>query len=108
MIKNKVINIFFLILLLVSGFLTSCKPINPSDKKFYKISESKPYKFDKDGSVETWDQGKEYYDISCRAKGRWRMDGDNIIVEGVFNSNCPWMEERNGRFKLNGDYLERL
>ncbi len=94
-------------ILFASFLLTSCGPVDPSEKAFYKLSDSKPYRFDKGGSVETWDQGKEYWDKSCSATGRWKMDGNIVIVEGIYNANCSWMSERNGRFKLNGDYLER-
>jgi len=97
----------YLISSVCSIFFISCGPIDPSVKAFYKLSETKPYKFDKGGIVETWDQGKEYYDISCRATGRWKMDGDIIVIEGVFNPNCPWMTERNGRFRIDGEYLWR-
>lgn len=93
--------------LMVSIIFTSCGPIDPSEKAFYKLSDSQPYRFDKGGVVETWDQGKEYWDKSCSATGQWKMDGNIVVVEGVYNSNCSDMEKRNGRFKLNGDYLER-
>lgn len=88
-------------------FISNCRPVDPSEKAFYKLSESEPYRFEKGGVVETWDQGEEYWDKSCRTKGRWKMEGKIIVVEGIFNSNCSWMSRRNGRFKLNGENLER-
>lgn len=96
-----------LLAIIITTILFSCGPVDPSEKSFYKLSDSKPYRFDKNGSVETWDQGKQYYDKSCRSTGSWRVEGDVVIVSGVQNPNCPWMSERNGRFKLNGDLLER-
>ena len=103
---KKVMTIFGA-MFFASFVLTSCGPADPSEKAFYKLTDSKPYRFDKGGSVETWDQGKEYWDKSCSAIGRWHMDGNIVVVEGIYNVNCSWMIDRNGRFKLNGDYLER-
>ncbi len=103
--KNT-IKIYY-ILIFTSFIILSCGPIDPSEKGFYKLSETKPYRFDKGGIVETWDQGKEYYDKSCSAIGRWKMDGAIVVIEGVYNPNCPWMTERNGRFRIDGEYLWR-
>lgn len=97
----------FTAVIIYSLILPSCGPVDPSEKAFYKLSESKPYRFDKGGVVETWDQGKEYWDKSCRSVGRWKLDGNIVVVEGVSNSYCPHMSKRNGRFKLNGEFLER-
>lgn len=97
----------FGLIALTSFVIIGCGPVDPSEKAFYKLSDSKPFRFDKGGSVETWSQGKEYWDKSCLATGRWRMDGDIVVVEGIYNANCPWMKDRNGRFKLDGDYLVR-
>ena len=103
---KKVMQIFGAIMI-ATFFLISCGPIDPSEKAFYKLSKSQPYRFDKGGSVETWDQGNDYWDKACSSKGHWKMEGDIVVVEGVYNSNCPEMSKRNGRFKINGDHLER-
>lgn len=60
------------------------------------------YKFHKNGKLEIWEQGDEYYDISCRCDGSWEMDDDVIVITNLIrNGYCPWMSEYIGnRLKI--------
>jgi hypothetical protein len=101
-------NFFFNVIIIVIS-LSSCGPADPTNKTNYYLegAESSPYYFKKDGTVETWDQGKEYWDKSCLSNGNWHVEGDIVIIENISNGNCPEMTERNGRFKLSGESLVR-
>lgn len=102
-------------ILFISFFLTSCleHDWDPTGKK-YKISNSfgDPFRFKQGGVVETWqDNGTTASGtprMSCLTEGRWRKDGDAVIIEGLYNPNCPSMSNRNGRYKLiEGGYIHR-
>ena len=84
----------------------SCQEVDPSKHMFYYLTDTKPYTFYENGVVETWNQGNEYWDKSCSSKGNWKLENDEIVVTGIHNNNCPWMEERNGRFKILGKISE--
>lgn len=60
------------------------------------------YKFHDNGKLEIWEQGDEYYDISCRCEGSWKMDDDVIVITNLDrNENCPWMIKYKGnRLKI--------
>ena len=94
-------------ILFASFILKSCSS-KPKEGVFYKlVSDSKQYYFYENGNVSAWDQGKEYYDKSCQCDGNWKMDGSIVVVEGLQNPNCTWMKDRNGRFKISGEELNR-
>ena len=108
--KNKT-QLYTVIIVGVAIWWFFLKPnsADPTDKERYYLSgmKSAPYYFKKDGTVETWDQGKEYWDKSCSADGKWHVEGEVVVVEGVSNSNCPDMRGRNGRFLLDDEALIR-
>lgn len=71
------------------------------------------YKFFENGNLEIWEQGSEYWDISCRCSGKWKINNDIITIKVYRNSNCPWMRKFNGNKlefkKKNGTvYLDNL
>ena len=104
MVKGKLV-----ISVIILSVLFSCGPENPSKKGFYKITDSQSYLFNSDGTVEAWtyDGGTKYPIKTCSCEGTWKIDDDFVVVEGLSNPNCPEMVNRNGRFKIEGDYLTR-
>jgi hypothetical protein len=88
---------------------SSCGSTNPAEKGFYKLSENQVYLFKDGGAVEAWtyDGGSKHAIKTCSCDGKWRMDDDCVIVEGLSNPNCPEMMRRNGKFKLDGEALIR-
>ena len=46
--------------------------------------------FDDSGSVTFYKASSiTSTNINCRTKGKWRMDGDDIVITGLSNPNCP-------------------
>jgi len=104
------------ILFLLSVFMVSCgeRSWDPTGKK-YKLSNSygDPFRFKSGGIVETWKDGGTTAAgtprISCRTEGHWEMDGNVVVIEGLYNSNCSSMSDLNGRYKLiEGGYIHRV
>jgi hypothetical protein len=38
------------------------------------------------------------YERNCCSNGRWQMTGNNVIISGISNSNCPEMASLNGTY----------
>ena len=117
---KKVMAIFGAILF-ASTILTSCGGSdNPAEKNggYFSVefNESKQFYFKggpTSGTVDTWKN--ENVGKSCLTTGSWEMDGDVIIITGLNNPNCtegtmsiPDISKRNGKYKINGEYLVEL
>lgn len=50
------------------------------------------------GSIEAWEE--ENVLPSCLCNGNYKLSEDRktLIISGIYNSNCPWMEKLNGNY----------
>jgi len=97
--KKHLVNIFSSLII-----LSSCNNPEPNSEcyQIYFNGSSNAFKFCPNGRVEVWDQGESVYDISCLTIGKWRMNGDDIIIENLFNPNCPGASRKNGSYYIPG------
>ncbi len=81
-------------------FLGACGPSGPSGKYsagFYYAN------FYEGGKVSFYQASSiTATNYSCMTKGAWRLDGDAIVISGLYNPNCSGVSDWNGKVGIEG------
>ena len=89
-----------LLLTLLMSFI-SCGSSDPSGE--YRVGVSYSY-FSSNGNVSFYNKSSSGLQ-NCKTSGKWRKEGENIYVSGLYNSNCSGMSRLNGKYVIEGSRL---